>query len=405
MTVTASTSNQAPTANAGPDQSVSVGATVQLTSAGSSDPEGSPLGYFWSFTTKPAGSTADFSNANAANPTFVADLAGTYVAQLIVNDGALDSAPDTVQIIATALSADVRVTKTVDNATPTIGQNVTFTVQAINDGPGVASGVVVQDLLPSGYTFVSKAVFNGSYDEATGVWTVGGLNLNQIATLSITATVKTTGSYDNTATKTASTPTDPNAGNNSVTAVVTPQASADVRVTKTVDNATPTIGQNVTFTVQAINDGPGVASGVVVQDLLPSGYTFVSKTVFNGSYDEATGVWTVGGLNLNQIGDAIDHGDGEDHWQLRQHGDQDGVDADRPECRQQQRHGGGDAVTPRGRAGDQDGGQRHADDWAERDVHGAGDQRRSGGGVGGGGAGPAAERLHVRVEDGVQRQL
>ena len=37
----------------------------------------------------------------------------------------------------------------------------------------MAQGVVVQDLLPSGYTFVSKAVYNGTYDEATGVWTVG----------------------------------------------------------------------------------------------------------------------------------------------------------------------------------------------------------------------------------------
>ena len=49
-----------------------------------------------------------------------------------------------------------------DNATPTIGQNVTFTVTATNLGPGVATGVVVQDLLPTGYTFVRKGVFNGS---------------------------------------------------------------------------------------------------------------------------------------------------------------------------------------------------------------------------------------------------
>ena len=73
---------------------------MQLTSAGSSDPEGSPLGYFWSMLNKPAGSAADFNNANAANPTFVADRVGTYVAQLIVNDGVLNSAPDTVQVNA-----------------------------------------------------------------------------------------------------------------------------------------------------------------------------------------------------------------------------------------------------------------------------------------------------------------
>src|SRR5439155_11223744 len=36
----------------------------------------------------------------ASRPTFVPDLAGTYVVQLIVNDGALDSAPDTAAITA-----------------------------------------------------------------------------------------------------------------------------------------------------------------------------------------------------------------------------------------------------------------------------------------------------------------
>ena len=97
-------SNQPPVADAGPDQTVTAGATVQMTSAGSGDPEGNPLSYVWSFTSKPNASTAHFSNSNAANPTFIADKKGTYVAQLIVNDGGappLDSAPDTVQITAT----------------------------------------------------------------------------------------------------------------------------------------------------------------------------------------------------------------------------------------------------------------------------------------------------------------
>jgi uncharacterized repeat protein (TIGR01451 family) len=99
---------------------------------------------------------------------------------------------------------------------------VTFTVLAINDGPGVAQGIVVQDLLPSGYTFVQSGVFNGSYNSSTGVWTVGDLPAGSQAQLNLVGTVKTTGTYNNTATKTASTPTDPNGANNIATAVVTP---------------------------------------------------------------------------------------------------------------------------------------------------------------------------------------
>jgi hypothetical protein len=91
---------QAPVANAGPDQNVFVGALVQLTGSGSTDPGGSPLTYAWSLTTRPGGSAAVLSSPTAVTPTFVADVAGTYVAQLIVNNGVTNSAPDTVTITA-----------------------------------------------------------------------------------------------------------------------------------------------------------------------------------------------------------------------------------------------------------------------------------------------------------------
>jgi hypothetical protein len=96
--------NQPPVANAGPDQTVASGTTVQLSGAGSSDPEGHALTYAWTMTTKPAGSAAAFNNSTFASPAFIADRKGTYVAELIVNDGGtppLDSAPDTVEITAT----------------------------------------------------------------------------------------------------------------------------------------------------------------------------------------------------------------------------------------------------------------------------------------------------------------
>ncbi|UCD81362.1 MAG: fibronectin type III domain-containing protein, partial [Desulfobacterales bacterium] len=97
-TVTISTENSAPVANAGADQAVLVNDTVQLDGSGSSDADGDTLTLKWSFVSKPGGSSATMSDTTAVKPTFEVDVAGTYAVQLIVNDGTVDSAPDTVTI-------------------------------------------------------------------------------------------------------------------------------------------------------------------------------------------------------------------------------------------------------------------------------------------------------------------
>jgi hypothetical protein len=92
------TQNQTPVADAGPDQTVSVGDTVTLDGSGSGDVDGDPLNFSWSFMSIPATSTATLDTTNPVYPFFGVDVAGTYVVQLVVNDGIVDSAPDTVRI-------------------------------------------------------------------------------------------------------------------------------------------------------------------------------------------------------------------------------------------------------------------------------------------------------------------
>lgn len=98
-TVTISTTNSPPVADAGPDQSITViGTNVQLNGGQSYDPGGDPLNFNWSFPSKPAGSTASLIGANTATPSFIADVHGTYVAQLVVSDPWAFSQPSTVTI-------------------------------------------------------------------------------------------------------------------------------------------------------------------------------------------------------------------------------------------------------------------------------------------------------------------
>jgi hypothetical protein len=105
ITVTAP-GNTAPTADAGPDQSVSQGSSVTLDGTGSSDPDsGQTLTYAW---TQTAGASVTLSSSTAASPTFTAptlvigDTDETLTFQLTVNDGITDSAADSVTITVTA---------------------------------------------------------------------------------------------------------------------------------------------------------------------------------------------------------------------------------------------------------------------------------------------------------------
>ncbi len=189
---------------------------------------------------------------------------------------------------------DLAVTKTVNNATPNMGSNVTFTISVNNVGPSDATGVNVNDMLPSGYTYVSSELSSGTYTSGTGLWAVGSLANGAIETLTITAKVNATGPYANTATVTGG-QTDPVSGNNTSTVTPAPIPQTDLAVTKTVDNAAPKVGANVTFTIVATNNGPSAATGVSVEDILPTGYTLVSASPSAGtSWAEPT--WIIGDL-------------------------------------------------------------------------------------------------------------
>jgi uncharacterized repeat protein (TIGR01451 family) len=193
--------------------------------------------------------------------------------------------------------ANLSVTKTVDNSTPNVGNTITYSVTVSDNGPSNATNVTLEDMLPAGLSFVSANAGQGTYDESSGIWTVGTLDNGLSAVLTVTATVESPNPSTNTAMIIHADQVDPNPGNNAASTVVTPQ-QADLFVTKSVDNAAPNVGDTVTFIVSVGDNGPNNATGVSVSDLLPPGLTFDSAIPSEGTYDSTTGVWTVGSVNL-----------------------------------------------------------------------------------------------------------
>ena len=91
MVVTVVTANIPPVAYAGAHQNVTEGDTVTLDGSGSSDADGDLITYAWSFVSKPEGSNAVLTGSDTVSPIFTADIKGTYVIGLVVNDGSVDS--------------------------------------------------------------------------------------------------------------------------------------------------------------------------------------------------------------------------------------------------------------------------------------------------------------------------
>jgi uncharacterized repeat protein (TIGR01451 family) len=224
---------------------------------------------------------------------------GTDPRPVALAPGAIDNSAD----FGYQYTVDLSLTKTVSNATANVGTNVTFTITVSNNGSTSATGVTVRDLLPSGVQYVSDNG-GGAYNSGTGIWTIGTIANGGSASLQITVTILASGSYTNYAQVMTSGNPDPDStpGDNSTTqddddsVTLTPTPVADLSLTKSVDNAAPAVGTNVTFTIVLTNNGPSTATGIQVSDVLPAGLTFVSSS--DASYNPAGGdnIWNIASL-------------------------------------------------------------------------------------------------------------
>jgi uncharacterized repeat protein (TIGR01451 family) len=207
--------------------------------------------------------------------------------------------------------ADLTLEKTISNATPNVGDVVTFTITLSNNGPSDATGVAVEDYLPNGFGSVTNISDGGVFSLGTVSWS--GLTVPASGTKAVTfqATVLAPGmgvSYTNVAQVTASDQFDPTSFPNNLMnntpaeddedAVTAVPQQADLSLTKTADNSAPNVGADVVFTITVNNAGPDAATNVTVKDQLPAGLAYVSDNS-GGDYNDVTGIWTVGAIPAN----------------------------------------------------------------------------------------------------------
>ncbi|HEY4315275.1 MAG TPA: DUF11 domain-containing protein, partial [Actinomycetes bacterium] len=191
--------------------------------------------------------------------------------------------------------ADLSIEATVDHPTPDVGDHITFTIDATNNGPDASGEVTVNRTLPNGLSFVSAVPHAGSYDLGTGAWTVGTLASAGTAQLTIVASVDSADPSTLTTTIGQTVADDPDTSNQTASATVTPLV-ADLAADVSFSSPAALLGGLTTLTMTVTNAGPETANDTTASLPLPSGLTFVGATPSQGSYDSSTGTWTIGSL-------------------------------------------------------------------------------------------------------------
>ncbi|WP_419817679.1 DUF7507 domain-containing protein [Glaciibacter flavus] len=210
--------------------------------------------------------------------------------------------------VSVPVAVDVGVTKTVDVISPVVGSDVTFTITATNYGPSAATGVVITDQVPDGdpvgsVVYRSSSTTGGTYTASTGAWAIPALAVGQSFVLTIVATVNTGNPFTNSASRTRTDQPDTNPNNDTASVTLNPiTPTADLAVTKSVDQPSIPVGATAIFTVTVQNTGPFAANNVAVTDQIPSALGYVGcASPCDGTYDPAAGIWTIGALAVGAI--------------------------------------------------------------------------------------------------------
>ena len=203
---------------------------------------------------------------------------------------------NTASVTETPQTADLSVTASTLQATPNVGDTIAELVTVVNNGPDAANLVTVSVQLPAGLVLVAAMPAQGTYDNSTGVWTVGSLASGASISLTLSARVVSPDPETTVATVAALQRFDLEHGQQHRERHRSAPQTADLSVTASTLTATPNVGDTIAELVTVVNNGPDAASSVMVSAQLPPGLVLVTATPGQGTYNSATGVWTVGSL-------------------------------------------------------------------------------------------------------------
>jgi uncharacterized repeat protein (TIGR01451 family) len=197
--------------------------------------------------------------------------------------------------------SDLELSVTAAPSIATVSNVLVYSVAVTNYGPANASGVVISNVLPPGFTYLSNnfpgvtttgstllfsatntlTISNGLAFNIYVVPATNGTVTNQFAALAEQADVMT------------------NNVTNVVSQVNNPSADLGIALNGTPNEVLP--GNFVTYTIVVSNGGPSTAVSTVASNVLPAGMGFISFSPATATVSTTNGAsyWTIGSLGVN----------------------------------------------------------------------------------------------------------
>jgi uncharacterized repeat protein (TIGR01451 family) len=267
----------------------------------------------WDVGTLPKGTSQTLTITTTLNTSvLVTNQAEVYQSDQIDPDSVPNNGSKKEDDYASAPSADLSLTQSVNNLNPDVGTNIIFTITVSNAGPGGTTNVTVKDLLPSGLTYVSYTGTPGTtYSSSTGIWTIGSMSNGSSMTLNITAKVTTSGIKTNWAEVWASDESDPDSipGNGSTTedddasATIIPiSVPTPTRTPTPIRTSTPTYTPTLRPTYTFI---PPVGRPIINELLPRPGFDWNQDGKVN-TFDEFIEIKNIGNADIGLSGWTLD---------------------------------------------------------------------------------------------------
>jgi uncharacterized repeat protein (TIGR01451 family) len=212
---------------------------------------------------------------------------GGFVTATATRSNGFTSDFSACQTLVSSTSADLSVSIAHDASAVSVASNLICNVYVTNSGPALASGIVVSNVIPEGFAFVSATTSQGACEEMSGLvrCALGSLSEGGAASIRLIVQPSSYGTLTQTVSVASSTIDYITANNSASETTSIGLADLSIRIMTLPEN--PVAGQEMVISIVCSNRGPDLSPSAWFSFEPPQGFRMTSASSSGGAMDSS----------------------------------------------------------------------------------------------------------------------